>query len=152
MDKFYIYVYDLSMGMAELVSRDLLGMHIEAVWHTSFIAFGCEYYFGDGIIKQDIGIFEKDNFPIKPLRKIEIADLYLTKEIFESKLEKLSNNFCKNSYHLLDHNCNHFCQALLQELNAPIKLPQKILDLPIRIKKDEKIKAFVILLLSFFQN
>ena len=44
-----LHVYDLSNGMAAQFSRQLIGKHIEGVWHTGIVAFNKEYYFGGGI-------------------------------------------------------------------------------------------------------
>lgn len=35
--------------MAAQLSRQLIGRHIEGVWHTGIIVYGVEYYFGGGI-------------------------------------------------------------------------------------------------------
>lgn len=42
-------MYDLSNGMAAQFSRQLIGKHIEGVWHTGIVVYGKEYYFGGGI-------------------------------------------------------------------------------------------------------
>lgn len=44
-----LHVYDLSQGMAAQFSRQLIGKHIEGVWHTGIVVYGKEYYFGGGI-------------------------------------------------------------------------------------------------------
>ena len=46
-----LYVYDITMGMAKNMSMGLLGMQIDAVYHTSLVVYGTEYYFGGGICK-----------------------------------------------------------------------------------------------------
>ena len=47
--KVQLHLYDLSQGMARVMSAQLLGKHIEGVWHTGIVAFGEEWYFGGGI-------------------------------------------------------------------------------------------------------
>ena len=44
-------IYDLSMGMARNLSAQFLGEQhaVEIIPHTAIIAFGKEYYFGQGI-------------------------------------------------------------------------------------------------------
>ena len=44
-----LHVYDLSTGMAAQFSRQIIGKHIEGVWHTGIVVFNKEYYFGGGI-------------------------------------------------------------------------------------------------------
>ena len=44
-----LYVYDLTRGMARAMSQQLLGIHIDAVYHTSLVFENVEYFFGMGI-------------------------------------------------------------------------------------------------------
>jgi hypothetical protein len=41
--------------MAAQFSRQLIGKHIEGVWHTGIVVFSKEYYFGGGISYDDPG-------------------------------------------------------------------------------------------------
>lgn len=41
-----LYIYDLTNGMASMMSQLLLGRHIEGIWHTAVVVFGREYFFG----------------------------------------------------------------------------------------------------------
>ncbi|EDU48868.1 thioredoxin [Pyrenophora tritici-repentis Pt-1C-BFP] len=43
-----LYVYDLSKGLARNMSMQFLGIQIDAVYHTSIVLDGIEYYFGQG--------------------------------------------------------------------------------------------------------
>jgi len=45
-----LYCYDLTNGMAAMMGPSLLGRPLEAVWHTSIVAFGTEYFYGQGIM------------------------------------------------------------------------------------------------------
>ncbi|KAF5855515.1 hypothetical protein ETB97_009092, partial [Aspergillus alliaceus] len=44
-----LYVYDLSKGLARQWSLPLTGTHMDAIYHTSIVLDGVEYYFGHGI-------------------------------------------------------------------------------------------------------
>jgi len=44
-----LYVYDLSQGLARMMSQGLLGIHIDAVYHTSLVFGGVEYFYGAGV-------------------------------------------------------------------------------------------------------
>ena len=44
-----LYVYDLSRGLARQMSMAFLGTQIDAVYHTSLVFAGAEYFFGAGI-------------------------------------------------------------------------------------------------------
>lgn len=41
-----LYIYDLTKGMASMMSQMLLGRHIEGVWHTAVVVYGREYFYG----------------------------------------------------------------------------------------------------------
>ena len=44
-------VYDLSHGMAKQYLSSLLGISVEAIYHTGVRVYGYEYFFSDGIQK-----------------------------------------------------------------------------------------------------
>ena len=44
-----LYVYDLTRGMARSMSKQFLGIQIDAVYHTSLVFEGIEYFFGAGV-------------------------------------------------------------------------------------------------------
>lgn len=41
-----LYIYDLTNGMAAMMSQMLLGRHIEGVWHSAVVIYGREFFFG----------------------------------------------------------------------------------------------------------
>ena len=50
-----LYVYDLSNGMARALSRPLMGIQIDAIYHTSIVMQGVEYVYDGGIKMVDPG-------------------------------------------------------------------------------------------------
>lgn len=44
-----VYVYDLSHGMARVYSPMILGVSIDAIYHTSVVIRNKEYYLDQGI-------------------------------------------------------------------------------------------------------
>jgi hypothetical protein len=48
-EKVTLLVYDITMGMARSMSMMIIGQQIDAVYHTSIVVYGREYYFGGGI-------------------------------------------------------------------------------------------------------
>ena len=48
-DKVTLLVYDITMGIAKGMSMMLVGQQIDAVYHTSVIVYGREYFYGGGI-------------------------------------------------------------------------------------------------------
>ncbi|KPJ03664.1 PPPDE peptidase domain-containing protein 2 [Papilio xuthus] len=47
-----LYVYDLTHGLAALLSPSILGRQVAGVWHTAVVVFGREYFYGSGGITQ----------------------------------------------------------------------------------------------------
>ncbi|KAG5683853.1 hypothetical protein PVAND_013115 [Polypedilum vanderplanki] len=41
-----LYIYDMTQGMASMMSPLLLGRQINGIWHTAVVVFGREYFFG----------------------------------------------------------------------------------------------------------
>lgn len=41
-----LYIYDLTSGMAAMMSQLLLGRHIDGIWHTAVVVYGREFFFG----------------------------------------------------------------------------------------------------------
>lgn len=41
-----LYVYDMTNGVAAVMSQMLLGRHIEGIWHTAVVVYGREFFFG----------------------------------------------------------------------------------------------------------
>lgn len=46
-----VAVYDLSRGMAKQYLSGLLGISVEAIYHTGVRVYGYEYFYSDGIQK-----------------------------------------------------------------------------------------------------
>jgi len=44
-----LYVYDLSKGMARNVSAALIGIQIDAIYHTAVVMGGVEYVYDGGV-------------------------------------------------------------------------------------------------------
>lgn len=44
--KVQLYIYDLTKGMAAMMSGMLLGRQIDGIWHTAVVVFGREFFFG----------------------------------------------------------------------------------------------------------
>ncbi|XP_073952958.1 uncharacterized protein [Choristoneura fumiferana] len=43
-----LYIYDLTQGLAAILSPAIMGRQVEGVWHTSLVVFRGEYYYGGG--------------------------------------------------------------------------------------------------------
>lgn len=47
-------VYDLSQGMAKVLSPSLIGKQIDGIWHTGIVVYGKEYFYSGGIQMQGL--------------------------------------------------------------------------------------------------
>lgn len=52
-DKVTLLVYDITQGMAKGMSMMMIGQQIDAIFHTSLVVFGREYFFGGGICQME---------------------------------------------------------------------------------------------------
>lgn len=41
-----LYIYDLSQGLASVMSQMLVGRQLDGIWHTSVVVYGKEFFFG----------------------------------------------------------------------------------------------------------
>lgn len=48
-EKVTLALYDITQGMAKNFSMGFIGIQVDAVYHSSLIVYGREYYFGGGI-------------------------------------------------------------------------------------------------------
>lgn len=123
----YVYIYDLTKGMARAMSLPLLGKQIEGVWHTGIVVFGQEWFFGGGGIQScpPCGTImgQPDEKKLQGRTQVSYED-------YMSYLAQLSRTRFKSSdYNLLDHNCNNFSDEVSQFLTG-IKIPSHITGLP----------------------
>ncbi|RNA05660.1 desumoylating isopeptidase 1-like, partial [Brachionus plicatilis] len=127
MSELYLYVYDLSKGMAKQFSAMFLGKHFDGVWHTGIVAYDKEWYFGnDGIscCLPKATILGEPN-EIIHLGKTEVAE----NDFFDIINQMRETTYKIGTYNLLEHNCNNFSNDLSMFLiGKPI--PQHIIDLP----------------------
>ncbi|KAK4026724.1 uncharacterized protein LOC116927301 isoform X2 [Daphnia magna] len=125
-----LHIYDMTRGMAQLMSAAILGKQIDGIWHTGVVVYGREYFFGgQGIASCLPGetILGQPN-QIHPLGVTQIPFA-----IFVDYVQGLADStFRPDAYHLLRHNCNNFSNELAQFLCGN-SIPQHILDLPTEV-------------------
>ncbi|KAI8587984.1 thioredoxin family protein [Geranomyces variabilis] len=120
-----LYVYDLSQGMARIMSRQLTGRHFEAIYHTAVVVYGTEYYFGQGIMESRPGQTHHG----VPLEVIPMGQTEIPREMFLEYLQELKKVWTADKYHLLDNNCNTFSNELCNFLVGK-DIPSHITGLP----------------------
>ena len=122
-----LYVYDLSHGVARQMSPILLGKEFEAIYHTSIIAYGFEYYYGGGIACAQIGTTLAGN---NPMRIIKLGNTSIKQSDFHQFLISIKNEYTMATYDLINNNCNNFANRLSIYLTNGRQIPKYILTLP----------------------
>lgn len=114
MAKVELHIYDLSKGVARLYGP-MLGLDIEGVWHTGISVYGKEIYFGQGI-----QILEAGKTHLGPPERVyDLGTTELPWDLIEEYVQNdLQEEWNAESYHLLQHNCNHFSEELAQFLTG----------------------------------
>jgi len=135
-----IYVYDLSGGIINAVSKQMLGKHFEGIWHTSIVAFGWEIHYrretgiqinnpGEAVVR--CGNVMKRGPPVKILDRYK-NDKYKTsynEQTFADYLKMISGSWTPEKYNLLTHNCISFTMDCIRFLTGQ-SIPSWIKDLP----------------------
>ena len=114
MSDVYLYMYDISKGMAKALSPMLLGQELEALWHTSVVVYGNEYLFagGAGILEETP---ESTSFGV-PMYKRLLGTTRKTSLEFRNWNRGQRDAFGADSYNLLEKNCNHYSDEALKFL------------------------------------
>ncbi|XP_077294725.1 uncharacterized protein LOC143917177 isoform X3 [Arctopsyche grandis] len=122
-----LYIYDLTKGMARLMSAMFLGHQVDGIWHTSVVAYGREYFFGG----EGIQSCNPAGTILGQPQKIEkLGDTFIPYQIFLDYIVGLGDtNFRGCDYNLFKHNCNNFTDELANFL-CGVGIPKYILDLP----------------------
>ncbi|XP_072153440.1 LOW QUALITY PROTEIN: uncharacterized protein [Bemisia tabaci] len=122
-----LYIYDLSNGLAALLSPNLLQKRVEGIWHTSIVVYGEEFFFGGTGISRCI---PGETQLRQPLKIEDLGTTEVPQEVFEDYLHSLGQQeFAPGTYKLLSHNCNNFSDELSNFLTGR-SIPKYILDLP----------------------
>ncbi|KAJ4339163.1 hypothetical protein N0V95_007848 [Ascochyta clinopodiicola] len=114
------------------MSRQFLGIQIDAVYHTSIVFEGIEYYFGGGIQTCRAGATHHG----RPMETIKLGQTSLPLEVILEYLESLKTIYTAESYDLFLHNCNNFSNDFAMFLVGKgipahiTSLPQDVLNTP----------------------
>ena len=123
-----LHMYDLSHGMAASMSQQLLGTHVEAVWHTAVVVFGREFYFGGGVQQ---GLPGRTQYG-RPFRTLALGRTHVPRDALEEYLAGLRRTrFGDSTYNILTNNCNNFSAVLCEFLlGRPGCVPDYVMSLP----------------------
>ncbi|KAF7957500.1 hypothetical protein EAE96_003077 [Botrytis aclada] len=120
-----LYVYDLSKGLARNLSGALLGVQIDAIYHTSIVFEGIEYTYDGGIKTVKPG----ETHLGKPLQIIELGKTDLPMDVILEYLNSLKEIYTFEAYDLWKHNCNNFSNDFATFLVGQ-GIPEHITNLP----------------------
>ncbi|KAJ5620326.1 hypothetical protein N7510_004310 [Penicillium lagena] len=120
-----LYIYDLSKGLARMYSLALTGTQMDAIYHTSLVVNGVEYYFGQGIQTAAPGSTHHG----QPMEKLHMGQTELPTDVIEEYLGSLAGIYTPESYDLFLHNCNNFTQDFSMFLVGK-SIPDRIRNLP----------------------
>ncbi|RMY87403.1 hypothetical protein D0862_10696 [Hortaea werneckii] len=119
-------------GMARQMSQQLLGFKIDAVYHTSLVFNGIEYFFGAGIQTCYAGTTHHG----RPMEIESVGATQLPMETILEYLDSLKQIYTPESYDLFAHNCNNFTNDFAMFLvgrgipDHITSLPKRVLDTP----------------------
>ncbi|KAG8530450.1 uncharacterized protein KY384_004952 [Bacidia gigantensis] len=122
----------VAQGLARQFSAAVLGTQINAVYHTSLVFGGIEYYFGAGIQTSAPGSTHHG----QPIENVSMGQTELPIEVIVEYLDSLKSIYTTESYDLFLHNCNNFTNDLSMFLvgrGIPqhiTSLAQRVLDTP----------------------
>jgi len=146
-----LLLYDISYGASRLFSPLLLGRRFEAIYHSSVLVFGTEFWYGGQIFENEPPIDPQTFGPpmsdaleqLKPsvynkeLRVVHLGSTLLTLyELREFLHKNMKGKFRPNNYDVLTHNCSHFTDNVVQFLtgkgipDSVRRLPELVMDTP----------------------
>jgi desumoylating isopeptidase 1 len=98
---------------------------IDAIWHTSVVVHGREYYFGQGVFSATPGGTHHG----APLRTVDLGHTTIDADSVAAWVAAANaHEFCAAKYHLLNHNCNHFSAAFCEFLTGANRVPSEYTD------------------------
>jgi len=101
----------------------LIGKPIEAIYHSSIVVYGVEYFFGGGICQMPP---KKTPYGI-PIKEIDYGTTEIPKEIFEDYLKEITDKFSFKTYNMINNNCNHFTNDICIFLTGN-EIPDDVLN------------------------
>jgi len=85
----HLLVYDLSQGLARNMSMSLIGIQLDAIYHTSIQLNGREYVYDGGIVS----IIPGSSHLGQPLERLLLGTTELPMDVVEEYLDSLRSIF-----------------------------------------------------------
>lgn len=131
----HLRVYDMSNGMAKAFSKQLLGIEVDGVWHTSIEVFDKEYFFHSTLRSENIGACAFGTLT----DRIHLGKTDCNKESFQEFFNSCYSAWNEQTYDIIENNCNNFTNWLANFL-VNKDIPEYILMLPHKVKNCENFK------------
>lgn len=127
-----LHIYDISMGLAAMLSSSIIGKKLDGIWHTGIVVYGKEFFYGGGIC-----VDAPSRTPYgTPKTVLPLGLTQVPPALFADFLLEASSRYQMEHYSLLTHNCNNFtdeCSTLLLGTGIPsyiVDLPNEALSTP----------------------
>lgn len=146
-----LLLYDITQGNSKLFSSALLGKKFEAIYHSSILVHGKEFWYGGDIFMKEPPMshvfgptLEKSSEMnlqqskyLPELKSVHLGYTFMTlDEIVEHQSQDMCAIFTKDKYHVSTWNCNHFSNHLAQVMcgnsipEVITQQPKVVLDAP----------------------
>merc|ERR1711988_1602118 len=100
-------LYDLSNGMAKGLGQ-LIGLEVEGIWHSGVeIDNSNEYFFSGGINMCNTSQTE-ELYSYKCTKTVDVCTTTKTDEEISQWINDNNHKYTEDTYHIIEHNCNHF--------------------------------------------
>jgi Ca2+-binding EF-hand superfamily protein len=119
-----MHLYDISNGMASKASPYVLSMEqqVEGVYHSGVVVFGKEYFFSRDTVFDEAGGTAFG----KPKKVLRLGyTLWRQSELHKYIVDVLKPRFHRDTYDVIDCNCNHFSDAVSMYLLGK-HLPEEV--------------------------
>eukprot|EP00939_MAST-03C_sp_MAST-3C-sp1_P001478 g1478.t1 len=126
-------IYDLSSGWAPILSAFCFCEKIPYFPHTSILAYGLEFWWGEKIQSMNHEEFKKSTNS-RPVKIVNLGVTDVSAREFSAFLRLIAPKYSKDTYSLLDNNCNAFSEECSQFLVGK-SIPSYVRDAPKKVKK-----------------
>eukprot|EP00746_Dinoflagellata_sp_MGD_P001629 gnl/MRDRNA2_/MRDRNA2_103077_c0_seq1.p1 gnl/MRDRNA2_/MRDRNA2_103077_c0~~gnl/MRDRNA2_/MRDRNA2_103077_c0_seq1.p1 ORF type:complete len:571 (-),score=120.23 gnl/MRDRNA2_/MRDRNA2_103077_c0_seq1:97-1809(-) len=146
-----LLLYDISHGLSQRWSTLLLGRSFEAIYHTSTLVHGQEFWYGGQLFMNEPPMSKVFGQPLAQSDRIQLQQssykaelksyqvgftLHTTNEIMQFLSGDINSRYTAANYDVLTHNCNCFSNEFVHFLSgdgipdAVRKLPELVMQTP----------------------
>lgn len=131
--------YDIAHRMNKEMLSKFIGFKVDGIWHTSIEVHETEYFMGNGIEVVQPGTCSRYGPMVNRILLGETeCDPKILKEFIDDHKDTM---WAIDTYHMLDHNCNHFSDYLANFL-VQKGIPGEILELSEKAKSNPMFLQF----------